>query len=35
MAVVSATVIPVGVLLSYLALRPYRASRQRAEVPQG
>jgi hypothetical protein len=33
MAVVSATVIPLGVLLSYLALRPYRASRARAEAP--
>lgn len=35
MAVVSATVIPLGVLLSYLALRPYRASRARAEAPAG
>ena len=31
MAVISATVIPAGVALIWLALKPYRASRQRAE----
>ena len=30
MAVVSATMIPIGVLLAYLSLKPYRASRERA-----
>jgi MFS family permease len=33
MALVSATVIPLGVLLSFLALRPYRESRDRADAP--
>ncbi len=32
LAVVSACVIPVGVLLAWLALKPYRASRERAEA---
>ncbi len=31
MAVVTATVMPIGVLLTYLALRPYRESRARVE----
>ncbi len=31
MAVVGGTMIPVGVVLTYLSLKPYRASRQRAE----
>ena len=31
MALVSAVVLPVGGLLGYLALKPYRASRERAE----
>jgi MFS family permease len=32
MAIVSATAIPIGVALAWLALKPYRASRDRAEV---
>lgn len=32
MAVVSATMIPLGALLAYLSLKPYRASRERADV---
>jgi MFS family permease len=31
MAIVSATMIPLGVLLAYLSLKPYRASRERAD----
>lgn len=31
MAVVSGTMIPIGTLLAFLSLKPYRASRQRAE----
>jgi len=34
MALVSAMVLPLGGLLSYLALEPYRASRERAEAAQ-
>lgn len=34
MAVVSGTMIPLGALLAYLSLKPYRASRERAEADE-